>query len=62
MKECADYGRTMVVVTHEMGVEREVADRVVMFDEGKIVESGSPEEIFENTKNDRTKLVLSQIL
>ena len=62
MKELASSGMTMVVVTHEMGVAREVADRLVMFDEGNIVESGSPEEIFENPKNDRTKLFLSQIL
>ncbi len=62
MKELASSGMTMVVVTHEMGFAREVADRLVMFDEGNIVESGSPEEIFENPKNDRTKLFLSQIL
>ena len=62
MKELASSGMTMVVVTHDMGFAREVADRLVMFDEGNIVESGSPEEIFENPKNDRTKLFLSQIL
>ena len=62
MKELASSGMTMVVVTHEMGFAREVADRLVMFDEGNIVESGSPEEIFENPKNGRTKLFLSQIL
>jgi len=62
MKELASSGMTMVVVTHEMGFAREVADRLVMFDEGNIVEAGSPEEIFDNPKNDRTKLFLSQIL
>jgi general L-amino acid transport system ATP-binding protein len=62
MKELASSGITMVVVTHEMGFAREVADRLVMFDEGNIVEAGSPEEIFDNPENDRTKLFLSQIL
>ena len=62
MKELAESGMTMVVVSHEMGFAREVADRMMMFDEGAIVEDGSPEQIFENPQNDRTKLFLSQIL
>ncbi len=62
MKELAESGMTMVVVSHEMGFAREVADRMMMFDEGAIVEDGTPEQIFENPQNDRTKLFLSQIL
>ncbi len=62
MQELAKSGMTMVVVTHEMGFAREVADRMIMFDEGIIVEEGPPEQIFENPQNDRTKLFLSQIL
>ena len=53
---------TMLVVTHEMGFAREVCDRMVFFDEGQVVEEGTPEQIFENPQNDRTKLFLSQIL
>ena len=62
MQELARSGMTMVVVTHEMGFAREVADRMIMFDEGVIVEEGPPEQIFENPQSDRTKLFLSQIL
>jgi general L-amino acid transport system ATP-binding protein len=62
MKQLALSGMTMIVVTHEMGFAREVADWMVFFDEGNIVESGTPEEIFSNPKEDRTKLFLSQIL
>ena len=62
MKELASSGMTMVVVSHEMGFAREVADRMMMFDQGSIVEDGSPEQIFEDPQNDRTKLFLSQIL
>jgi len=62
MKELASSGMTMVVVSHEMGFAREVADRMMMFDQGSIVEDGSPEQIFENPQSDRTKLFLSQIL
>ncbi|WP_112180669.1 MULTISPECIES: amino acid ABC transporter ATP-binding protein [Paraliobacillus] len=62
MKELAHSGMTMLVVTHEMGFAREVADRIVLFDQGEIIESGSPEELFDNPKEDRTKLFLSQIL
>jgi polar amino acid transport system ATP-binding protein len=62
MKTLAKEGMTMVVVTHEMGFAREVADQVVFMDEGKIVEVGTPEHFFTNPQNDRTKLFLSQIL
>jgi len=62
MVELAKSGMTMLVVTHEMGFARAVADRMFFFDEGQIVESGTPEEIFKNPREDRTKLFLSQIL
>ena len=62
MVELAKSGMTMLVVTHEMGFARAVADRMYFFDEGLIVESGSPEDIFHNPQEDRTKLFLSQIL
>ncbi|ADU62972.1 MAG: amino acid ABC transporter ATP-binding protein [Pseudodesulfovibrio sp.] len=62
MKTLAKEGMTMVVVTHEMGFAREVADHVVFMDEGKIVEVGPPEHFFTNPTHDRTKLFLSQIL
>ena len=62
MKELARSGMTMLVVTHEMGFAREVADRIVLFDEGRIVEMGSPEHFFTNPQHERTKLFLSQIL
>jgi general L-amino acid transport system ATP-binding protein len=62
MKELALSGMTMIVVTHEMGFAREVADRMVFFDDGTIVEAGTPEEIFSSPKEDRTVLFLSQIL
>ena len=62
MRELATSGMTMIVVTHEMGFAREVADRMMMFDLGTIFESGTPEEIFENPQEERTKLFLSQIL
>lgn len=62
MKELAGSGMTMIVVSHEMGFAREVADRLMMFDEGVIVEEGSPHQIFNDPQNDRTKLFLSQIL
>jgi len=62
MKELALSGMTMVVVTHEMGFAKEVADRVVFFENGQIVEEGSPEHFFTNPTHDRTKLFLSQIL
>ena len=62
MRELAASGMTMIVVSHELGFAREVADRMMMFDEGIIVEDGPPNDIFNNPKNDRTKLFLSQIL
>ena len=62
MKNLAREGMTMVVVTHEMGFAREVADRVVFMDAGSIVEAGPPEHFFSNPTHDRTKLFLSQIL
>ncbi|MDI6768720.1 MAG: amino acid ABC transporter ATP-binding protein [Anaerolineales bacterium] len=62
MIELAQSGMTMLVVTHEMGFARAVADRMYFFDEGLIVESGSPDEIFHHPREDRTKLFLSQIL
>jgi polar amino acid transport system ATP-binding protein len=62
MKTLAQEGMTMVVVTHEMGFAREVADRVIFMDEGKIVEVGTPEHFFRDPTHDRTKLFLSQIL
>ena len=62
MKELAAEGMTMVVVTHEMGFAREVATRVLFMDEGMIKEEGSPEDIFINPQNDRTKEFLSKVL
>jgi general L-amino acid transport system ATP-binding protein len=62
MKELARSGMTMIVVTHEMGFAREVADRVIFMDMGYIVEVGTPEHFFTNPQHDRTKLFLSQIL
>lgn len=62
MKDLANAGMTMVVVTHEMGFAREVASRVLFMDEGIIQEQGSPDEIFSNPQNDRTKSFLSKIL
>ena len=62
MRELARSGMTMIVVTHEMAFAREVADRMLFFDAGQIVEQGTPEQIFEHPQHDRTKLFLSQIL
>lgn len=62
MQELAEEGMTMVVVTHEMGFARKVASRVMFMDEGRIVEEGTPEEVFGNPQNDRTKLFLSKVL
>ena len=62
MKELANEGMTMVVVTHEMGFAREVADRVLFMDEGVIVEQGTPEEIFDHPQSDRLKSFLSKVL
>ncbi|MFA7636610.1 MAG: amino acid ABC transporter ATP-binding protein [Monoglobales bacterium] len=62
MKQLAKEGMTMVVVTHEMGFAREVADRVIFMAEGQIVEEGTPEEIFSSPKDERTKQFLQNIL
>src|SRR5664280_3932222 len=62
MKELAREGMTMIVVSHEMGFAREVADRMVMMDEGLIIEEGTPEHFFTNPQQERTKSFLSKIL
>ena len=62
MRNLAESGMTMVCVTHEVGFAREVADRVVFMDEGIVVEIATPEEFFNNPKEERTKQFLSQIL
>ena len=62
MKQLAQEGMTMVVVTHEMGFAREVADRVLFMDEGVIVEEGTPEQIFTDPQNPRTKDFLNKVL
>jgi len=62
MISLAKSGMTMLVVTHEMGFARAVADRMYFFDDGLIVETGTPKDIFNDPKEDRTKLFLSQIL
>ncbi len=62
MKDLANEGMTMMVVTHEMGFAREVGDRVVFMDEGLLVEEGLPKEIFDNPQQERTKSFLSKIL
>ena len=62
MRELAASGMTMIVVTHELGFATEVSDRMIMFDQGNIVEEGAPDQIFNNPQQERTKLFLSQIL
>ena len=62
MKDLAKSGMTMVIVTHEMGFAREVATRVLFVDQGVIMECGTPEEVFNHPKNERTKLFLSKVL
>lgn len=62
MKQLAKEGMTMVVVTHEMGFAREVGDRVLFMDQGLIVEEGTPEQVFTQTQNERTKAFLSKVL
>ena len=62
MRELATSGMTMLIVSHEIGFAREVADRVVMFDEGVIIEEGAADEFFGNPKHERTQLFLSKIL
>lgn len=62
IKALANEGMTMIVVTHEMGFAREVADRIIFMDEGRIVEEGTPEQVFSNASNPRTVAFLSKIL
>ena len=62
MKDLAKEGMTMVVVTHEMGFAKEVADRVIFMDGGKIVEQGAPEQIFSHPKEVRTRAFLEKVL
>ena len=62
MRTLAKSGMTMVIVTHEMGFAREVGDRLLFVDEGRIVEQGDPKEIFENPKEERTRIFLSKVL
>ena len=62
MKKLADGGMTMVVVTHEMGFAKEVADRVIFMDDGMIVEEGTPEQVFNSPKNERTQSFLRKVL
>lgn len=62
MRELARSGMTMIVITHEMGFAKEVANRIFFFDEGKIIEGNTPDEFFKNPKYERTKQFLSQIL
>ena len=62
MKNLAAEGMTMAVVTHEMGFAREVATKVIFMDEGKIVEEGTPSEIFDNPKSDRLQNFLAKVL
>ena len=62
MKELANEGMTMIVVTHEMGFAKEVGNRILFMDEGKIVEEGTPDEFFNNTKTERARDFLSKVL
>jgi ABC-type polar amino acid transport system ATPase subunit len=62
MEELAHEGMTMIVVTHEMGFARHAADRVVMMDDGQIIEVGTPEHFFHEPEHERTKQFLSKIL
>ena len=62
MRELADEGMTMIVVTHEMGFARDVADRVVFMDEGKVIEQGAPADVLENPRQERTKQFLGLVL
>ena len=62
MKSLAESGTTMIVVTHEMGFAREVGNRVIFMDEGRIIEEGTPQEIFDNPQSDRLKSFLAKVL
>ena len=61
MRELARSGMTMLIITHEMGFAREVADRIIFFDEGQIIEDAEPEAFFNNPQNERTRMFLSRI-
>ncbi len=61
MKQLADEGMTMLVVTHEMSFGRRVADRVVMMDQGTIIEQGGPEQVFTNASHERTRRFLREL-
>jgi ABC-type polar amino acid transport system ATPase subunit len=62
MKNLAKEGMTMVVVSHEMGFAKEVADRVILMDEGKIIEEGTPDRLFDHPREERTRAFLSKVL
>jgi polar amino acid transport system ATP-binding protein len=62
MRQLASDGMTMIVVTHEMGFAREVADTAVFMDEGAVVESGSPDQVLVNPQHERTRAFLSKVL
>ena len=62
MRELATSGMTMLIITHEVGFAKEVADRVIMFDEGRIIEEGTPDDFFNNPQHERAKAFLSQII
>jgi polar amino acid transport system ATP-binding protein len=62
MRSLAEEGMTMVIVTHEMGFAREVGDRVLFVDDGRILEQGTPEAVFEHPQQERTKAFLSKVL
>ncbi len=62
VRELAISGKTMIIVTHEIGFAKEVADRMIMFDDGRIIEEGTPYEFFSNTQHERTKEFLSEVL
>ena len=62
MKKLAQEGMTMIIVTHEMGFAKEVADRVIFMDNGYIVEEGTPQQLFDETKEERTKAFLRRML
>ena len=62
MRQLADEGMTMVIVTHEMGFAREVADRIIFMSDGQITEEGSPAELFDNPQNERTQNFLKAVL
>ena len=62
MRDLAKKGMTMIIVTHEMGFAREVADRVIFMDEGYLIEEGSPENIFDNPKEERVREFLEKVL